>query len=439
MDISSALSVEKVSKKFCRSLGRSLAYGVQDILADLFRLPTTAHLRPHEFWALTAIDFQLHRGETLGLVGANGAGKTTLLRIISGLIKPNAGQVRVRGRLAPLIALGAGFSPILTGRENIRVNMSILGLSSDMIESRFDEVVDFAEIGEAIDSPVQTYSSGMAARLGFSCAIHTSPDILLVDEVLAVGDFKFRNKCYRKLASLREQGTAIVLVSHNPQSILSNCDSAIYLRQGSMIASGPASEVMDRYERDMTEATATTSIATDSLERSARSPHESQGLDITAVFFRDAFLQPTQAPLCGQRAFLCIACTAHESIPDAVVTLLIRELAEKGDWMLRLSNHTDREAIDFNYGTSEIRIELPHFGLRPGHYVAKLSIARGQNFILDALEAFRFRIAESVNMSQCLFYQPRIWKVVRTDALSSEATPSTQHLAAQENKQDVRS
>ena len=163
------------------------------------------------------------------------------MRIIAGLIKPDLGTVEVKGRLAPLIALGAGFNPILTGRENIYANMAVLGLSKKEIDERFDDVVEFAEIGDAIDAPVQTYSSGMAARLGFASAIHTEPDILLIDEVLAVGDVRFRIKCVRRLAELRQKGTSFIMVSHNHDALGSICDAGIYLLQGKSVTSGTSS------------------------------------------------------------------------------------------------------------------------------------------------------------------------------------------------------
>jgi lipopolysaccharide transport system ATP-binding protein len=227
------LSVTGVSKKFCRSLKRSLLYGVKDVAAEMTGLRSRQDaLRKDEFWALENVSFQVRQGEALGLIGKNGSGKSTLLRMIAGLIKADTGSIEIKGRVAPLIALGAGFSPILTGRENIYANMSILGLSKKEIKERFDDVVAFAEVGEAIDAPVQTYSSGMAARLGFASAIFTEPDILLIDEVLAVGDAKFQAKCSTKLAELSDKGTTFILVSHNSMVINAVCSSAIYLARG---------------------------------------------------------------------------------------------------------------------------------------------------------------------------------------------------------------
>lgn len=202
-----------LSKKFCRSVKRSFAYGIKDIFGELLLQDQSQDsLRPGEFWALRDVSFHLKAGTSLGLVGANGSGKTTLLRVLSGLIKPSSGEVQIRGKVAPLLALGAGFNPILSGRENIYVNLSLLGVPRSEIDRDLDSILDFAEIGGAVDAPLKTYSSGMTARLGFACAIHTHPDLILVDEVLAVGDMRFRTKCYRKLAELKAQGTCFVLV-----------------------------------------------------------------------------------------------------------------------------------------------------------------------------------------------------------------------------------
>src|SRR5688572_2013798 len=206
--------VEGVSKKYCRDLKRSLWYGLKDTAADLVGRSSSDGLRPDEFWAVDGVSLELARGECLGLIGRNGAGKTTLLKMLNGLMKPDTGRIEMRGRVGALIALGAGFSPILTGRENVYVNGAVLGLSKREIDEKFDEIVDFAEIGDFIDAPVQSYSSGMQVRLGFAVASHINPDILLVDEVLAVGDAGFKIRCYNKMFEIRDR-TAIIFVSHS--------------------------------------------------------------------------------------------------------------------------------------------------------------------------------------------------------------------------------
>jgi len=224
--------VQGVSKKFCRSLKKSLWYGVQDITRELIGRKYEHELRPDEFWALKDISFELRRGECLGLIGRNGAGKTTLLRMLNGLIKPDKGHIEMNGRVGGLIALGAGFNPILTGRENIYVNGSILGLSKREIDSKLEEIIDFAEIGDFIDAPVQTYSSGMNVRLGFSiAAVLIKPDVLLLDEVLAVGDMGFILKCFRKIDYLIPD-CAVIFVSHSMPQISRIATDIIVLEKG---------------------------------------------------------------------------------------------------------------------------------------------------------------------------------------------------------------
>jgi ABC-type polysaccharide/polyol phosphate transport system ATPase subunit len=237
--------VQGVSKKFCRDLKKSLWYGVRDLATELklFQNRTPGKdqhsgarayntLREAEFWAVNNVSFDLRRGECLGLIGHNGAGKTTLLKLLNGLIKPDAGRIEMGGRVGALIALGAGFNPILTGRENIYVTGSILGLSKAEIDAQVDEIIDFAEIRGFIDAPVQSYSSGMAVRLGFAVAAKCQPDVLLLDEVLAVGDVGFQAKCFNCLSEFRRRGTAFVLVSHNMHQISRYCDRVLYLKQG---------------------------------------------------------------------------------------------------------------------------------------------------------------------------------------------------------------
>jgi lipopolysaccharide transport system ATP-binding protein len=235
------VKAENVSKKFCRSLKRSLWYGMQDIGNELIghRHDHPDCLRQDEFWALRDISFELRRGECLGLIGHNGAGKTTLLRILNGLIKPDAGRVTLHGQVGALIALGVGFNPVLSGRENIYINGAILGLDKRQVAGKLDEIVEFSEIGEFIDAPVQTYSSGMNVRLGFAvAAILLEPDVLFLDEVLAVGDMAFAIKCLNRVRELTRHA-AVIFVSHNMQYVSTFCNRIIVLDHGAMALDTP--------------------------------------------------------------------------------------------------------------------------------------------------------------------------------------------------------
>lgn len=242
------VKVEGVYKKFSKGLRRGLAYGFVDITrAALGMSPKSDRLREGEFWALKNINFTLDRGEVLGVIGVNGAGKSTLLRILNGIYPPDAGRVEVRGNLGGLIALGAGFHPHLSGRENIYLNGTILGMSKPEITSKLDSIMEFADIGSFIDSPVSNYSSGMYARLGFAIAIHCEPDILLVDEVLSVGDFSFQNKCLRRISELKKEARGIIFIGHNMDMIETVCDKALLLHNQEVYAYGDPLEVIAAY------------------------------------------------------------------------------------------------------------------------------------------------------------------------------------------------
>jgi len=200
-----------------------------------------------EFWALKDVSFEIPRGSTFGLIGENGSGKSTLLKCVAKILRPDKGSVAIDGSVAALLELGSGFHPELSGRENVYLNASILGMKKSEIDARFDEIVDFAGIGEFIDQPVKNYSSGMYVRLGFSVAINVDPDILLVDEVLAVGDANFQDKCMEKFADFRRAGKTVVLVSHTMGSLRTMCDEAAWLKHGSLVEVGAANDVVDEY------------------------------------------------------------------------------------------------------------------------------------------------------------------------------------------------
>lgn len=206
-----------------------------------------------EFWALRDVSLQLRKGETVGIIGRNGSGKSTLLQLICGTLMPTTGSVSVNGRIAALLELGAGFNPEFSGRDNVFVSASIAGISQEDMRSRFADIEAFADIGEFIDQPVKTYSSGMFVRLAFATAIHTSPDILVVDEALAVGDTAFQTKCLTRIRELQKRGVTILLVTHSTNTLLEYCDRAIYLKKGAKVLDGPCREVVKKYADDLVE------------------------------------------------------------------------------------------------------------------------------------------------------------------------------------------
>lgn len=204
-----------------------------------------------DFHALRDISLRVGRGETVGVIGRNGSGKSTLLQLICGTLTPSAGRVAVQGRVAALLELGSGFNPEFSGRENVFLNAALLGLSRREIEARYDEIVRFADIGEFIDQPVKTYSSGMVVRLAFSVAIHVGPDVLVVDEALSVGDTAFQQKCLQRIRRMQDEGVSILLVTHSTNTLIEYCDRGVYLRRGRLVMDGPCREVVKAYGDDL--------------------------------------------------------------------------------------------------------------------------------------------------------------------------------------------
>lgn len=238
------IKVENVSKKFCRSIKHTMIYGATDLSRSFLGLDQHSEsLRKGEFWAVDNVSFELKRGETLGILGPNGSGKSTILKMLNGIFMPDRGKIEINGRIGALIEVGAGFHPMLTGRENIYINATILGMTKREIDKKFDEIVDFADIGDFIDSPVKHYSSGMYVRLGFSVAAAVNPDIFLIDEVLSVGDLSFKRKCFQRFAELQNNDTSIVFVSHNVRQIQRICNKVILLDSGKIVTEGKSDEV----------------------------------------------------------------------------------------------------------------------------------------------------------------------------------------------------
>ncbi|MFK5947540.1 MAG: ABC transporter ATP-binding protein [Methylococcales bacterium] len=241
------VKVEGVSKKFSRDFKKSLWYGFKDISSAMLGIKPTTKLRKSEFWAVKDISFTLRRGECIGLIGHNGAGKSTLLKVLNGLIPPDEGRVEMHGRVSALIELGAGFNPVLTGRENIYNNGAVLGFSKKEIDDKMDAIIEFSEIADFIDSPVQNYSSGMKVRLGFAVAAQMEPDILIIDEVLAVGDLGFVLKCFNRIDSILNN-SAVIFVSHGMPQVARICSQILLMDKGQAKYQGTnVSEGIDQY------------------------------------------------------------------------------------------------------------------------------------------------------------------------------------------------
>jgi lipopolysaccharide transport system ATP-binding protein len=215
-------------------------------LRDLFSISKNRQTKRYH-WAVKDVSFELYPGESLGIIGPNGAGKTTILKLLSQVTKPTSGEIQIQGRFSALIELGAGFHPDLTGRDNIFLNGTILGLTRSEIKKRFDEIIEFAGIGAYLDTPVKRYSSGMYARLGFAIAAHIDPEIMLIDEVLAVGDYAFRMKCYNRMDELRSKGTSLIFVSHNMEDVRRVCDRGIVMFKGEKAFEGTVDEAVSEY------------------------------------------------------------------------------------------------------------------------------------------------------------------------------------------------
>jgi lipopolysaccharide transport system ATP-binding protein len=304
-----ALEFNDVWKKFKRGEKfHSLRDLIPAMTKRLFLGNHRGELEEQEFWALQGVSFQVRRGEALGVIGPNGAGKSTILKLLSGIMRPNKGEIKVNGRLSALIEVGAGFHPDLTGRENIYLNGAILGMKKSEIDKKFDEIVEFSGVQEFIDTPVKQYSSGMYARLGFSVAAHVNPDILLVDEVLSVGDLQFQEKCINKMLSLKEEGIPIVFVSHNLQSIQLLCKRAILLRIGKISKEGSVETVLSEYLFPK-------GITTDSLSECS----------ITDVTCLNSLGEKSNVFKAGERVILKFNIRANRPLNEYLLGFLIRK------------------------------------------------------------------------------------------------------------------
>jgi lipopolysaccharide transport system ATP-binding protein len=357
--LNAVVRLSNVSKKYNlgvtrRSVIESLTKGARRILSSEPQAPSESQV----LWAVRDVSFELAPGESLGLIGRNGAGKSTMLKLLAKITRPTSGEIKINGRLSALIELGSGFHHDLTGRENIFLNGTILGLTRQEIKRRFDEIVAFSEIEQFIDTPVKRYSSGMLVRLGFSVASCIEPDILLVDEVLAVGDASFRQKCLQRIRSLIRNGTTIIFVSHNLYMVQAVCPMSLYVVKGQIRVQGTTTDVIDTYERDLHEERARSFksgemerenivgslqlVGIEVLDASGSRPEEflgSQSVEIRVHYRSDGYSGPGNAVVRLVRTDGLTCCEMRTSIDgfgvnyldgDGVLSVLVEPLQLTG-------------------------------------------------------------------------------------------------------------
>jgi ABC-type polysaccharide/polyol phosphate transport system ATPase subunit len=345
------IQLDRVSKQYkLRTPGRS----PKPWYSDPFRR------RWSPMWALHNVSFQVRQGEALGIVGHNGAGKTTILKILSSITTPTSGEITVRGRMAALVEVGSGFHPELTGRENINLHGAMLGMRRSEIRQKLDSIIEFSGVGQYIDVPVKRYSSGMYVRLGFSIAAHLNPDILLLDEVLAVGDAAFQAKCLDRLAELRRTGRTVVFISHDLAAVYRLCDRAILMDHGRVVADGPPRQVIDEYQR-MTFGDDTASLGAAESESPARCTSVSFSAPDSAQDIRTGY------PMVARLSY-----RANQIIPAAVFRISL--YWPSGYLCAQLT--TDSAQGGFTLGPGEGRIEFhcPAVPVVPGLYRVDISI-----------------------------------------------------------------
>jgi ABC-type polysaccharide/polyol phosphate transport system ATPase subunit len=359
----------------------------QRTLKELF--VSRGRARAHEVHALTDVSLTIEPGDAVGLVGRNGSGKTTLLRLVSGIIKPTSGRIEAGGRIASLLELGAGFHPDFTGRENVYLNGSIHGLSRARVREVMDEIVAFAELEHAIDLPVRTYSSGMFMRLGFSVAAHIQSDVLLLDEVFAVGDEQFQRKCFGKIAEFKNRGGTIVFVSHDAQAVERLCDRAVLLRHGRVAFDGPTQEAIAAYRRLLS-----ADARPDELGAGLREWGSGEARIVAAQLLDDEGDERRQFAA-GEPATVRLVVVAEDDVAPPTVSL---ELRDEGGLVLGGASQDTRElGWPGAAGERELRFRLTRLPLADGRFHLRVALvdADGGRLLHTLEDALRFFVFPS--------------------------------------------
>lgn len=400
----SIIEIKNIGKKYDITHQRGGYIALRDVLTNTFRHPfkfifhktkqITGLIKKEEFWALKDINFTVQPGEVIGIIGANGAGKSTLLKILSQITPPTTGEIKINGRVGSLLEVGTGFHPELTGRENIMLNGAILGMRKNEIAKKFDAIVEFAEIGKFLDTPVKYYSSGMYVRLAFSVAAHMEPDILIVDEVLAVGDAEFQKKCLGKMEEVtKKEGRTILFVSHNMSAINRLCNKCILLRKGQIIKYGPTKEVMDCYLNSHLNLSAVNEF---------RRKNDCLG-QITKITISDQNNQPkTQLPI-SESFFITVEFDVHQPINKKLIFL---QFFSQGDLLFIASNGDQNgQYQNFEPGKYQVKLDIPPFLFQVGTIFFTTifnNVKDGKNAI-DLIKDLSFEITDVNNPKSNIF------------------------------------
>jgi lipopolysaccharide transport system ATP-binding protein len=316
-----------------------------------------------EFWAVRDVTFEVARGEAVGIIGRNGAGKSTILKLLTGITAPTAGEIVIRGRLAALIELGSGFHPELTGRENAYLSGSMLGLRRREITDKLPGIAEFSGIGDFLDVPVKFYSSGMFVRLGFAIAAHLEPDILLVDEVLAVGDAEFQARCLRRIEELKRHGVTLIIVSHDLGAIEQLCDRALLLDHGTVLTSGSSSDIVTAYQRLASGGSPPAAASARPIDPGA----EDTPLEIAALALCRPDGTSTLTVAAGGPVTASVTVRANRAFDDVEVTLALYDF-EQGTHLIECTSATRGEPFPLPAGETQIDFVIPHLPLAPGVY-----------------------------------------------------------------------
>lgn len=377
------LRVDGLYKKFCRNLKRSMIYGMSDLIKGFFGIPPNLEeLRKDEFWALKDINFELKEGEILGIIGANGSGKSTLLRLLTGIFPPDKGHIWIDGKVGGIIALGAGMHKHMTGRENIYLNGTILGMTKEELDAKFDEIVEFAELGDFLDAPLSTYSSGMKVRLGFAVAVHGQPDILLVDEVLSVGDLSFRNRSMDKMAEYAQKSKAIIYISHNIEQIRTLCKKVMVLHNSQVHFFGDVFEGVQFYTNLINRETL---VKRKKLSEKIVN-QDTEYLELLEIQYKQNGIVVEEVKS-NHDVELSIDIDVKNPSIEPIVSMIITKPGNMEPILADISNDGKQEVeIKFKMGKNKIVLKYSKFSLKPGLYELAIVIKEkgtGKLFLKD--------------------------------------------------------